>query len=81
VNGGREVSIADKAAMDIWYVHNASFALDFKIAIATVYTIVLGERTNPNAITEAWLYLRNAAISKVAAGPVDGRTETERWVA
>jgi lipopolysaccharide/colanic/teichoic acid biosynthesis glycosyltransferase len=81
VNGGREVSIADKAAMDIWYVHNASFALDIKIAISTVYTIVFGERPNPNAIREAWLYLRNATISEVAAGPVDGPPETERWVA
>jgi lipopolysaccharide/colanic/teichoic acid biosynthesis glycosyltransferase len=81
VNGGREVSIADKAAMDIWYVHNASFALDIKIAISTVYTIVFGERPNPNAIKEAWLYLRNATISEVAAGPVDGPPETERWVA
>ena len=53
VNGGREVSADDKAALDIWYVHNASFRLDFLIAARTVRMLVLGERSNRAAVSLA----------------------------
>jgi lipopolysaccharide/colanic/teichoic acid biosynthesis glycosyltransferase len=53
VNGGREVSADDKAAMDIWYVHNASFRLDLVVIARTVRMVLLGERTNRAAVSQA----------------------------
>ena len=44
VNGGREVSADDKAALDIWYVRNASMALDLKILLRTIPMVIYGER-------------------------------------
>lgn len=54
VHGGREVSPADKAAMDLWYIRNADFRLDFMIAFKTLRMVVLGEKTDENVIAEAW---------------------------
>lgn len=64
VNGGRELTIADKAAMDIWYVYNASFILDMKIILATLYMVVFGERPNPRVVKDAWQYLRKLAAPR-----------------
>lgn len=58
VNGGRDVSANDKAAMDVWYAKNSSFFLDLKIVLRTLSTIVLGERLNAQAIEQAWQDLR-----------------------
>ena len=44
VKGGRDISPADKAALDIWYVHNASLALDARILLNTVAMVLFGER-------------------------------------
>jgi lipopolysaccharide/colanic/teichoic acid biosynthesis glycosyltransferase len=57
INGGRHLSMDDKAALDLWYVKNASFRLDFRILLRTARTILLGEHVNPCAIREAWLAL------------------------
>mgnify|MGYP001248748613 CR=1 FL=1 len=62
VNGGREVSLSDKAALDVWYVWNASLALDLKIAARTIPMVVYGERTNLDAIRRAWNDLRQAGL-------------------
>jgi lipopolysaccharide/colanic/teichoic acid biosynthesis glycosyltransferase len=68
VNGGRNVSPADKAALDIWYVHNASFGLDLLVAFRTIRMILLGERPNADALREAWRFLgRGAARSGAVA--------------
>jgi lipopolysaccharide/colanic/teichoic acid biosynthesis glycosyltransferase len=65
VNGGREVSADDKAAMDIWYVHNASLRLDLAIIARTVRTVLLGERTNVAAVGQA----RQALAAREGAAP------------
>lgn len=58
VNGGREISAADKAALDLWYLKNASLGVDLWIALSTLLTLVRGETTNPQAIEVAWASLR-----------------------
>jgi lipopolysaccharide/colanic/teichoic acid biosynthesis glycosyltransferase len=50
VNGGREVSADDKAALDIWYVRNASMLLDLKVLARTVPMIIRGERIDHASI-------------------------------
>ena len=54
VKGGREISASDKAALDVWYLRNASLWLDIVILARTVPTIVFGERTETEAIRQAW---------------------------
>jgi hypothetical protein len=54
VNGGRELGAADKAAMDIWYLKNATLWIDFKICLLTLRMMIRGERTNPQAVATAW---------------------------
>ena len=46
VNGGRDISPEDKAALDIWYIVNASLWLDISILLRTLVMLVLGERVN-----------------------------------
>jgi hypothetical protein len=72
VNGGREISVSDKAAMDIWYVHNASFRLDLVIALRTLRMILLGERPNAAAVREAWQDLAARAEPKAHSAEVRG---------
>lgn len=54
VRGGRVVSVADKTALDLWYVRHASFGLDLKIIAATVPMILFGERVDKGAVRLAW---------------------------
>jgi lipopolysaccharide/colanic/teichoic acid biosynthesis glycosyltransferase len=54
INGGRHLSIDDKAALDLWYVKHASFGLDLAILLSTARTIVFGERIDRRAVREAW---------------------------
>ncbi len=42
--GGRDISFEDKAALDVWYVRNASMALDVEIALRTILILLFGER-------------------------------------
>jgi lipopolysaccharide/colanic/teichoic acid biosynthesis glycosyltransferase len=62
VKGGREISAADKAALDVWYVRNASLALDLEIVMCTVAMAVFGEQVNNTAIRRAWYELRQAGV-------------------
>ncbi len=62
VGGGRSVGAADKAALDIWYVRNASFSLDLRIVARTLHMVLFGERTNEQAIEHAWSELMHAGI-------------------
>jgi lipopolysaccharide/colanic/teichoic acid biosynthesis glycosyltransferase len=78
VNGGREVSVADKAAMDVWYVHNANFLLDLKIILATVHMVIFGERPNPAVVRDAWRYLQQHGFASVALNTVDHMTTAEQ---
>ncbi|MGH8323716.1 MAG: sugar transferase, partial [Steroidobacteraceae bacterium] len=62
VKGGREISAADKAALDVWYVRNASLALDLKILAHTVAMVIFGEKVDTAAIQLAWQQLQEARI-------------------
>jgi lipopolysaccharide/colanic/teichoic acid biosynthesis glycosyltransferase len=53
VKGGRGISADDKAALDIWYVRNASLVLDLKILCLTVPMVFLGERIDTESIIKA----------------------------
>src|SRR6266516_3319186 len=53
VNGGRIISPHDKAILDIWYVHRASFALDLKIMVRTLQMVLFGERINTEVVYQA----------------------------
>jgi lipopolysaccharide/colanic/teichoic acid biosynthesis glycosyltransferase len=63
IKGGRQISPADKAALDAWYVRNMSFALDLKILLGTVPILIFGERVREIAIADARRHMRLAASS------------------
>jgi lipopolysaccharide/colanic/teichoic acid biosynthesis glycosyltransferase len=54
VSGGRSISASDKAALDAWYVRNASLALDLKIIAMTVPMLLFGEREDAESVERAW---------------------------
>lgn len=70
VMGGRDISPADKMALDLWYVLNASFVLDLKIIARTIPMVIFGEGINHEAIRAAWADLRanGAPASRVSTG-------------
>jgi lipopolysaccharide/colanic/teichoic acid biosynthesis glycosyltransferase len=71
VNGGRDISPEDKAALDIWYIVNASLWLDIAILLRTPLMLLLGERVNHSAIQTAYAMLKTrwAARSSLALSP------------
>ncbi len=62
VHGGRDVRAIDKAALDVWYVENASLWLDLKIIALTIPMLMFGERTNKARIDQAWVDLQRAGL-------------------
>ena len=58
VIGGRDIAPVDKAALDVWYVCNASLALDLEIALRTVPAVLLGEQVYGKFIETAWQELQ-----------------------
>ena len=46
VHGKATMSPNDKNALDVWYIHNASLWLDFKILLRTLLVFVRGERVD-----------------------------------
>ncbi|MCC7414219.1 MAG: sugar transferase [Gammaproteobacteria bacterium] len=70
VEGGRDVAPADKAAMDVWYVQNASLALDLQVLLRTVPMMLFGDRINPSAIERAWCDLHPTGICRTWRRPV-----------
>ena len=62
VRGGRDVSAADKAALDVWYVHQASWALDLEVLLRTVPMVLFGEQVDAVAIRQAWRDLEQAGV-------------------
>jgi hypothetical protein len=65
IKGGRELTASDKAALDIWYVRNASLRLDLRILFGTVAVICQGEEREFNAIRQAWRELRSCGMTLV----------------
>ena len=64
VVGGRAISAEDKAALDVWYVRNASVLLDIAIVLRTIPIIFVGEKISAKLIDRAWRDLRQAGILK-----------------
>lgn len=64
VKGGRVISAADKAALDVWYVRNASLALDLEIVMHTISIVLFGERVDAAAIHQAWRELNQDGICR-----------------
>jgi lipopolysaccharide/colanic/teichoic acid biosynthesis glycosyltransferase len=62
VNGGRIISTSDKLILDIWYVKNASFVLDFEIALRTLKMILFGDRIDFEAVNRARCDLSRRAV-------------------
>jgi lipopolysaccharide/colanic/teichoic acid biosynthesis glycosyltransferase len=62
VVGGREISAEDKAALDVWYVRNASLILDLKVFLKTIPLVFFGERISRRSIESAWNDLRRAGV-------------------
>jgi len=54
VVGGRIISKEDKAVLDVWYVQNASLALDIEILLRTVPMVLFGEQAFKPLIKRAW---------------------------
>src|SRR5690606_7538749 len=65
VVGGRDISALDKAALDVWYVQNASLWLDAKIALRTIPLLLFGERISRAAIERAWRDLTVGGICRI----------------
>lgn len=68
VIGGRAISARDKAALDVWYVRNASLWLDLKVIGLTVPVILRGERTHSDVISSVWDDLKRTGIVVGDAG-------------
>ena len=62
VQGGRKVSADNKAALDVWYLCNASVLLDLQIIARTIPMLFWGEQENEQAVREAWRELQEAGI-------------------
>jgi lipopolysaccharide/colanic/teichoic acid biosynthesis glycosyltransferase len=61
IKGGRQLAASDKAALDVWYIRNASPRIDLEILAGTLRVVLLGERNaDAAAIDEAWRELRRA---------------------
>ena len=78
INGGDLVSTEEKGALDDWYVKNASFWLDPRIAFYTLMFLFTGERRFEQAVQEA------AAPAKGnghAATPEEGKPADIREIA
>ncbi len=61
IKGGRQISPADKAALDVWYVGNMSLALDIEILLGTMPMLIFGERVTETAIGQAWRDIKLAS--------------------
>jgi hypothetical protein len=74
IKGGRELSASDKAALDVWYVRNASLLLDLRIIWGTLRTIWSKDRADAAAIRQAW----NGVGDRLAIAPPPRRQATRR---
>ncbi|MFT5511181.1 MAG: lipopolysaccharide/colanic/teichoic acid biosynthesis glycosyltransferase, partial [Hyphomicrobiaceae bacterium] len=66
VSGGRTVSPLDKAALDLWYIQNASLRLDVKILMKTGLLLLTGDQYQAGMIAVAWEDLRRSGIVRLS---------------
>jgi lipopolysaccharide/colanic/teichoic acid biosynthesis glycosyltransferase len=79
VKGGRKLTAPDKAALDVWYIRNASLRVDLQILMGTLRVVLLGERTADGiAIREAWRELRSAPPREEARGEAKDKSR-DKW--
>ena len=71
VVGGRDISPEDKAALDVWYVRNASLLLELQIAARTVPIILFGERISQALIERARRELTEPGINGAPAATLE----------
>lgn len=64
VVGGRNISPEVKAALDVWYVRNANWTLDLKIALKTIPMLFFGESISRPLIERAWRDLSEGGVLK-----------------
>ena len=67
VNGGIELTWAERIMLDIWYIDHRSFWIDLLILWQTVAVILFGEKRNPKALQEAMAY-----ATQLQGGSKDG---------
>ncbi len=79
LNGGTFVTPAEKDALDVWYIRNASLALDIKIAVNTVLFALTGEQMNHSALEQA-MRLREDLLDGIEVAKRD-RPFAERGLA
>jgi len=60
INGGNLITTEEKGALDDWYVHNASFWLDLRIALYTLTFLFTGERRFEQAVQQATVLQQRA---------------------
>lgn len=77
VVGGRAIPALDKAALDVWYVQNASLWLDLEILIRTIPLLILGERVSRPAIERAWRDLKLGGICRI--DPAQAQAAALSW--
>jgi lipopolysaccharide/colanic/teichoic acid biosynthesis glycosyltransferase len=65
INGGNLITTEEKGALDDWYVHNASFRLDLRIALYTFLFLFTGERRGEQAVHEAKLLQQTNGHAKM----------------
>jgi lipopolysaccharide/colanic/teichoic acid biosynthesis glycosyltransferase len=53
VNGGVNLSATEKDALDVWYICNASLALDLRILGMTLLSLLRGDRRSEKALAQA----------------------------
>ena len=87
VNGGRDISPEDKAALDIWYIMHASLWLDIKILLCTLIAMILGEKTSgemngaqEGETTRATPLRRERSRARYEREPADDQQHVKRAV-
>ncbi len=66
INGGNPVTTEEKGVLDDWYVQNASFWLDLRIAFYTLMFLFTGERRFAQAVHEAALLQQTDGQAKIS---------------
>jgi lipopolysaccharide/colanic/teichoic acid biosynthesis glycosyltransferase len=68
VRGGKLIGVADKTALDLWYARHASFSLDMKILLMSVWTMLVGDKVDSAAISAAHDDLARLEINALQGG-------------
>ena len=62
VIGGNSVSVEEKDALDVWYIHHAAPLLDLKIILRTLKVVFHGEKKHDREIDEAVQWRATARV-------------------